>query len=347
MRTAVTLKDIARETGVHVSTVSRALGPNAHNTLTEQVITRVRETATRMGYVPNRLASGLRTNRTMTVGMMIPDITNSVFPPMVRGVESVLEPMGYASIIVNTDSLVEREHRLADILRERGVDGIIHAAVLRNDPKIDAIVAQGTPVVTANRSIDSPNIPAVVNDDAHGIHLMLRHLHDFGHRQIVHIAGPQELSTGQIRYQAFLDAAQSLGIHLPQGAIARTNRFDEAEGHRAAGELARTGLPFTAILCANDRLALGAIDYLRSRGINCPTQVSVTGFNDMPMLDLIPPRLTTVRIQQFEVGRVSAQLLLQIMNDRDSSYPKETVLPVELIVRDSVTMAPTKPVHVP
>lgn len=347
MRNAVTLKDIARETGVHVSTVSRALGPNAQTTLTEQVIVRVREAATRMGYVPNRLASGLRTNRTMTVGMMIPDITNSVFPPMVRGVESVLEPMGYASIIVNTDSLVEREHRLADILRERGVDGIIHAAVLRNDPRIEAIVAQGTPVVTANRSIDSANIPAVVNDDAHGIHLMLRHLYDFGHRQIVHIAGPQELSTGQIRYQAFLDAARGLGLHLPEGAIARTNRFDEAEGHRAARELAQTGVPFTAILCANDRLALGAIDYLRSHGITCPEQVSVTGFNDMPMLDLIPPRLTTVRIQQFEVGRVSAQILLQIMIDKDAVPAKETVLPVELIVRDSVTIAPKKLFHAP
>jgi LacI family transcriptional regulator len=228
MRNAVTLKDVARETGVHVSTVSRALGPNAHNTLTEQVITRVRDAAARMGYVPNRLASGLRTNRTMTVGMMIPDITNPVFPPMVRGVESVLEPLGYASIIVNTDNLVEREQRLADILRERGVDGIIHAAVLRHDPRIDAIVAQGTPVVTANRSMESPDIPAVVNDDAHGIHLMLRHMYDLGHRAITHIAGPEELSTGQIRRQAFIEAAEGLGLHLPDGAIARTDRFDEA-----------------------------------------------------------------------------------------------------------------------
>lgn len=344
MRNAVTLKDIARETGVHVSTVSRALGPNAHNTLTEQVITRVRVAAARMGYVPNRLASGLRTNRTMTVGMMIPDITNPVFPPMVRGVESVLEPLGYASIIVNTDNLVEREHRLADILRERGVDGIIHAAVLRHDPRIDAIVAQGTPVVTANCSLASPDIPAVVSDDAHGIHLMLHYMYKLGHRAITHIAGPEELSTGQIRRQAFIEAAEGLGLHLPDGAIARTDRFDEAAGLRAAQHLVQAGPPFTAILCANDRLALGAIDYLRSCGIDCPAQVSVSGFNDIPMLDLIPPRLTTVRIQPFEVGRVSAQLLLQIMTDKTAARPRETVLPVSLVVRDSVTVAPDRPV---
>lgn len=340
MKHAVTLKDIARETGVHVSTVSRALGPNAQNTLTEQVIQRVRETAERMGYVPNRLASGLRTNRTMTVGMMIPDITNAVFPPMVRGVESVLEPMGYASIIVNTDSQPEREHRLANILRERGVDGLIHAAVLRDDPKIDALAAQGTPVVTANRSIDSPEIPAVINDDAHGIHLMLRHLHDMGHRRIAHIAGPQELSTGKIRFEAYLDAARGLGLDLPPQSIAMAVRFDEKEGYRCAQGLLDAGLPFTAILCANDRLALGAIALLRSRGIDCPRQVSVTGFNDMPMLDLISPSLTTIRIQQFEVGQVSARILLQIMTDRDSTPPKETVLPVQLVRRASVAPAP-------
>lgn len=339
MKNAVTLKDIARETGVHVSTVSRALGPNAQNTLTEQVITRVRTTAERMGYVPNRLASGLRTNRTMTVGMMIPDITNAVFPPMVRGVESVLEPMGYASIIVNTDSQPEREHRLANILRERGVDGIIHAAVLRDDPKIDALVALGTPVVTANRSIDSPDIPAVVNDDAHGIHLMLRHLHDFGHRRIAHIAGPQELSTGQIRYEAYLDAARGLGLDLPAQSIAMAVRFDEKEGYRCAQQLLDSGPPFTAILCANDRLALGAIGLLRTRGIDCPGQVSVTGFNDMPMLDLISPPLTTIRIQQFEVGQESARILLGIMTDKQGTYPKETVLPVQLIRRESVAPA--------
>jgi LacI family transcriptional regulator len=339
MKNAVTLKDIARETGVHVSTVSRALSPNAQNTLTEQVIKRVRETAERLGYVPNRLASGLRTNRTMTVGMMIPDITNAVFPPMVRGVESVLEPMGYASIIVNTDSQPEREHRLANILRERGVDGLIHAAVLRNDPKIDALAAQGTPVVTANRSIDSPDIPAVVNDDAHGIHLMLRHLHEFGHRRIAHIAGPQELSTGQIRYEAYLDAARGLGLDPPATSIAMAARFDEKEGYRCAQELLDSGPPFTAILCANDRLALGAIGLLRARGIDCPGQISVTGFNDMPMLDLISPPLTTIRIQQFEVGQVSARILLQIMTEKDSNHPKETVLPVQLIRRKSVAPA--------
>src|SRR5580704_13291283 len=120
----ITLKDIARATGVHVSTVSRALDPVERKAITEEVVNRIRASADMLGYRPNRIAAGLRTKRTMTVGVMIPDITNVIFPPILRGIESVLEPLGYASIIVNTDNKRDRESRLLDVLRDRGVDGI-------------------------------------------------------------------------------------------------------------------------------------------------------------------------------------------------------------------------------
>jgi LacI family transcriptional regulator len=336
MKRPVTLKDIARETGVHVSTVSRALDPNGRSALTEDVVHRIRDTAQRMGYRPNRLASGLRTNRTMTVGIVIPDITNTIFPPILRGVESVLEPLGYASIIVNTDNAVEREARLLDVLRERGVDGIVHAAVPREDPRLDEVVAQGTPVVTVNRRIDRPGIPAIVNDEPHGIWLLLDHLYAAGHRRIAHIAGPEAFSTGQARLRAFTQTARQLGIDAPEAATIHAERFHELEGIRCTEELFARGWPFTALLCANDRLALGAIRALRARGLDCPGDVSVTGFNDMPLLDLIPPGLTTVRIAQHEVGRAAAQVLLRLMTGRSAEVAPETVLPVELIRRGTV-----------
>lgn len=341
MSKTVTLKDIARETGVHVSTVSRALDPDARKSLTDEMVERVRSTAERMGYRRNRLASGLRTKRTMTVGMMLPDITNTLFPPIVRGVESVLEPKGYASIIVNTDSDVEREAKLIDVLLERGVDGIIDAAANREDPRIVAVAEQGLPVVTVNRQIDNAKIPSVVNDDAEGIRLALRHLYDNGHRRIAHIAGPQTLSTGLLRLRTFEQTARDLGLDLPREATVLSARFDEDEGRRCADHLLRQGWPFTAILCANDRLALGAIDMLRSRGLSCPEDVSVTGFNDLPFLDLVPPGLTTIRVQQFDVGRLAAELLMRMMTEQNAPIPTTTILPVKLIQRGSV--APPKP----
>ncbi len=341
MTKTVTLKDIARETGVHVSTVSRALDPDANKSLTAEVVERVRTTAEKMGYRRNRLASGLRTKRTMTVGMMLPDITNPLFPPIVRGVESVLEPHGYASILVNTDSDPDREAKLVEVLLERGVDGIIDAAAPRSDPRIVELARQGVPVVTVNRQIDGSTIPSVVNDDAEGIRLALRHLYDAGHRRIAHIAGPQSLSTGLLRLRTFEETARDLGLNLPREAVVLAARFDEDEGRRCADHLLRQNRKFTAILCANDRLALGAIDVLKKHGLTCPDDMSVTGFNDMPFLDLMPPGLTTIRVQQFDVGRLSAELLMKIMTDPKAPIPTTTILPVKLIERGSV--APPRP----
>ncbi|MBB3397340.1 MULTISPECIES: LacI family DNA-binding transcriptional regulator [unclassified Rhizobium] len=334
LKKRITLKDIARETGVHVSTVSRALDPVERKHLTGEVASRIQAAADALGYRPNRIAAGLRTNRTMTVGVMIPDITNVIFPPILRGIECVLEPLGYASIIVNTDSDAEREERLIDVLRERGVDGIIHAAVLRSDPAIARAAQDGLPVVTLNRKVDGSPIPSVVNDEDSGICQMLRHLKSLGHTRIAHIAGPQDLSTGQLRLAAFRKAAGDMNVDVADDLIAVAPRFDEAEGARCLAALLATGKAFTAVLCANDRLALGAIEALRERNIACPQQVSVTGFNDMPFLNLIQPKLTTIRIEQFGAGKAAANILLQLLNN-DGAAARETILPVKLVVRDS------------
>lgn len=338
-----TLKDIAKETGVHVSTVSRALDPVGRKTITDEVAERIQATADRLGYRPNRIAAGLRTNRTMTVGVMIPDITNVIFPPLLRGIESVLEPLGYAAIIVNTDSERERESRLVDVLRDRGVDGIIHAAVLRSDPSIAKAAADGLPVVTLNRKVEHSKIPYIINDEDAGICEMLRHLRELGHSRIAHLAGPQDLSTGQLRLAAFRKAARSMSIAYDPDLIVTAARFDEREGARCIGQLLDMGRKFTAILCANDRLALGAIEHLRERGIDCPGEMSVTGFNDMPFLELIRPKLTTVRIQQHGAGRIAAEILLRLINaDNVDEVPVETILPIELVVRESTAPFPER-----
>ncbi|TRW96605.1 LacI family transcriptional regulator [Paracoccus sp. M683] len=340
MKRRVTLKDIAAEVGVHVSTVSRALDPVLSSTITPEVVSRIRATAEQLGYRPNRIAAGLRTNRTMTVGVMIPDITNVIFPPILRGIEGVLEPLGYATIIVNTDSEAERENRLLNVLRDRGVDGIVHAAVLLSDPCIAHVAEDGLPVITLNRRIENSRIPYIINDEEAGIRGMLQHLMDLGHRQIAHLAGPQELSTGQLRLAAFHKVAAELGLDRDELQIAEARRFDEAEGSHCAQQLLRGGRPFTAILGANDRLALGAIEGLRAHGISCPEDVSVTGFNDMCFLDLIRPRLTTVRIQKYDAGRTAAQLLLKLMASGGGDVPLETVLPVEIVIRESTARCP-------
>ena len=339
MKAQATLKDIARETGVHVSTVSRALDPNFRHLLTSEVVGRVTAAADALDYRPNRIALGLRTKRSMTVGIIIPDIANSMFPPIVRGIECVLEPLGYASIIVNTDNAPERENRLVDVLSERGVDGIVHAASLRSDEKLSRIESSGVPVVALNRSTGISSIPEIVHDESYGIELAMRHLHDFGHRRIAFISGPPTLSTGLTRLESFKLNCDRLRIPAESPMIIIAERFDESEGKRCAEELCRSGHPFSAVLCANDLLALGAIGALKKHGLHCPDDVSVTGFNDMPALEFASPRLTTIRVRKFEAGRRAAEILASRMEDPNKPVPDRTVLPIKLIVRSSVSRA--------
>ncbi len=335
MKKSTTLKDIARATGVHVSTVSRALTPNGGASLSQEVVERIRKAAEAMDYRPNRLASGLRTSRTMTVGVMIPDITNNLFPPIVRGIEGFLEPNGYASILVNTDNDIAREQRLMDVLRERGVDGVINAAVRADDGQMERFAA-GLPVVTVNRKVENSTIPSVISDDVGGVRMMVHRLAKLGHRRIGHVAGPADLSTGVDRRAAFETAMRTLGHDAPARLVVTASYYTEAEGARCADLLLDRDEGVTAILCANDRLALGALEALRARGLSCPGDISVTGFNDIPFLDLIPPGLTTVQILQYDIGRTAAEILVKLMTMPERRVPSTTILPVSIVERGSI-----------
>ena len=230
-----------------------------------------------------------------------------------------------------------------EVLRERGVDGIVHAGAQRDAPLIRRVAAEGTPIVTVNRRVEGGRIPAVVNDEREGMRLLVEHVHRLGHRRIAHIAGPATFSTGLARIEGL--RAALAGLSLPEPAVAEAALFVESEGRRCARLLLQRGDPFTALLCANDRLALGAIEALREAGRRCPEEVSVTGFNDMPLFDRIPPALTTVRIPLFATGQAAGRALLALMRGQGDAVAAETVMPVELVVRDSTAPAPAPSRH--
>lgn len=331
-----TLKDVASAVGVHVSTVSRALNPETRHLITPEIVAKVVIASRQMGYRPNPAAYSLRTNRSHTVGVVVPDITNSIFPPIIRGVEDALSKHGYAALVVNTDGRFEREASVFEVLSARGVDGLVVASVERKDEAITRVAALGTPIVTVNRRTDDASICSVTNDDAEGIRRMLTHLAALGHRSIAAIAGSQDLSTGLRRYEALRAQAAEIGLYLADESVRFAARFNEADGEQAMEELLARGVEFTAVLCANDRLAIGAITALRRGGFTCPADVSISGFNDMAMVDRIEPPLTTIRIQQYKVGFTAATLLVERMARPLETHASEHVLmPVELVVRGS------------
>jgi LacI family transcriptional regulator len=330
----VTIQDVARGAKVHASTVSRALNPQTTRLVTSTVAERVRAVASRLGYVPDPVAAGLRTRRTATVGVLIPDLANPVFPPILRGIEATLGEAGYTAIIANTDNDPERAAQALERLASRRVDGVILATATRGDPLVARCRKLGLPVALVNRGGSAAGASAVVNDDARGIALAVEHLAGLGHRRIAHVAGPQQLSTGAARRASFVAAARARGLEAGDGWIAEAASYSIESGVPSAAALLERHPELTAIVAANDLLALGCYDALARRGLTCPRDVSVTGFNDMPFADRFAPPLTTVRIAHRTMGvEVARVLLAEIANPR--ARKQQVRLEPELVVRGS------------
>ncbi len=337
------IHDVARAAGVHPSTVSRVLNARTRHLVTAAVAARVAAAARRLGYTPDPVAAGLRTRRSRAIGVLIPDLANPVFPPIVRGIESVLTDAGYTAVVANTDNEPARARAALERFAARRVDGLVLATALRRDALIARVKALGLPAVLVNRTIEAGAIPAVVNDDAGGIALAVNHLVALGHAAIGHVAGPQRLSTGAARRAGYLAAMKASGIPARGASVAAARSYDIAAGAQAARALLDARPHLTAIVAANDLLALGCYDELARRGLACPRDVSVVGFNDMPFADRFSPPLTTVHIPHRLLGVEAARLLLEAI-ERSGAPAREVRLAPRLVVRGSTARPRQKPV---
>jgi LacI family transcriptional regulator len=329
------LQDVARLAGVHTATASRALNPATRGLVRSETAARVMEAAKRLGYVVNPIARSLKTSRSSSIGVVIPDLTNALFPPIMRGIDNVLEPLGYIALMVNTDNDKEREAKQVAALRARQVEGLIVGTALLNDPGLERLAGEGFPVVLINRRTESSILPTVAGDNAAGVSLAIDYLVGLGHRRIAFLAGPPTTWTGQIRLRAYRNALQDHKIPYDAALVAFTDQFIETEGARGTRELLDRNVPFTALLAGNDLHALGCYDVFAERGIRCPDDVSLIGFNDMPTVDKLSPALTTIHIPQYEVGREAARMLIERINAESDAPAKSVLLPVELVVRGS------------
>jgi LacI family transcriptional regulator len=326
----LTLRDVAKRVGIHPATASRALNDSTRHLVSEETATRVAQAAREMGYTPNSIARSLKTSRSLTVGVLLPDLTNPLFPPMVRGIEDALRPAGFTALLANTDNDDERAQTAVEALRLRQVDGWISAVATLGRGLAGR---SGLPVVLLNRQ-DDEGTPAVVGDDGGGVEQAIAHLVALGHERIAYVAGPQDVSTGIARYHAYLEGTARHGIARGPELVRFGETFREADGAGALGSLLDEGAEFSAVLAGNDLLALGCYDALAERGLRCPQDVSVIGFNDMPFADKFGPPLTSVRIPHHEMGRRAAEQLLARLRG-ELAGPSLDVLPAELVVRRS------------
>lgn len=331
---------MAERASVHPSTASRALNSATRSLVNEETVERVLTAARELGYRPNSLARGLKTNRSLTIGMLVPDLTNPLFPPIVRGIEDTLEAADYTLILANTDNHPERESQTVARMLDRRVDGLILATAQLETPLVEDVLASGVPVVLVNRSVDDPQVPAVTGDDHAGIGLAVKHLAGLGHTRIAHVAGPQRVSTGLGRYHSFLAWMKIEGLEADPDLIVFADWYHEDPGVKAFQEVLDRRIDFTAVVAANDLLAIGCYDVLNDANLKIGVDVSVTGFNDMPFADKLHPPLTTIRIPHYQIGVKAAELMLDILENGEGASQVSIKLAPSLVVRRSTGPRP-------
>lgn len=270
----------------------------------------------------------------MSVGVIIPDVENPLFGPIIAGVESVLVEDGYSVLIGNADRGPNHADSLVEDMLERHVDGLILATPGRVVSDTARQAQRDVSMVLVNRSVDDNSIPAIVGDDHAGIGLAVRHLRELGHERIGHVAGPEWVSTGRGRRDAFLAWMSTVGLEADIDLVEEAEWYQVEPGTTAALALLSRHPDLTAIVAANDLLGLGCYRAVRSLGKVIGVDVSITGYNDMPLLDLMQPSLTAVRVPYRRMGVDAATTLLALIAGEDVATGRVLLSPT-LAIRSS------------
>lgn len=331
-----TIKDVAALAGVSAATVGRVIGNYGY--VGAESRDKVLKAIKQLGFKPNAVARSLKSKRTKTWGYLLPTITNLFYAQIAKGLQDVANSHGYNVIICNTDINQRRTTEYGLMLLENRVDGIIIS--LPADESVYKLVEScrlsGIPVVVCHGARSIPDVDRVMCDDFKGGYLAAKHLIDMGHRRIGMIS-VKGSTTSKLRLDGFRQAFQEAGVELIPDLIIETADFSENAGYTGTKLLLmREQLP-TAIIAANDIMAMGVVDAIDEANLLVPKDISVVGF-DNTFAAFMRPRLTTVSLPMYQVGQIGAQLLLERVEKRYHGEQRVITLPEELVVRGSTTV---------
>jgi LacI family transcriptional regulator len=340
VRRSVTLRDVAAAARVHVATASRALDAETAHPVSPETRARVKRAAEELGYRHHMMARGLRRGFSSTVGVVVADLENPYTALVLRGLQSRLESGDYMALMTESRDDSQVLERAVGHLLARQVDGLVVLAVRSGD--LDRVLKWATrvPVVLAVRGLPGSGVPAVTHDDLGGARLAAEHLAELGHRRVVQLPGPPDMQPFRDRYDGFAEAAAELGLEAL--AVPPASRPTFGEGRRLMGVALEGRDRATAVFAHNDAMAMGAVRALRDAGLGCPGDVSVVGYNDVPMADCLDPPLTTIRLDGHEVGRQAGEAVLAAIRGLPVPLGGQPS-PAELVVRASAA-PPGRPV---
>ncbi|MEO9174930.1 MAG: LacI family DNA-binding transcriptional regulator [Gaiellales bacterium] len=325
-----TIYDVARLAGVSTATVSRALNGTA--AIAAPTRAAIDDAVEQLGYRPNPIARSLVTKSTQTIALLLPDITNPFYAELVAGAQELLLERDQAMLLCTTAGDPEQEARYLRLLRAKHVDGALVDGLVLPSERIAAFVEDGFPIVCLDRDVDSSVIPLVQVDNRLGARLATEHLLSLGHTRIAHVGGPDERISRE-RLGGYRDALGAAGI-APDPTVETDGDFVEAGGHAAMQRLLESGARFTAVFCANDLSAMGALHAILSSGRKVPLDLSIVGFDDLRLAPYTSPALTTIHQPAFEIAQHATELLLQLIRGK----PPRTMLHLfapTLVVRGS------------
>lgn len=328
---SVKLEDIAKATGFSIATVSRVLAGSDYP-VSPSVREKVLSVAQAMGYKPNIAARSLRSNRTNTVGIIVDDIMSPFVPPIVRGIQDCLRENGFLSLIVNSDWDPDQEQDAIRTLISRPVDGIIFVEYSHR-VRSEILEKSNKPHMFVHRIFGSPIKNSVVPDDHYGATLAVRHLIALGHQRIGYINGPENWHNSRARYVGYKDELERHNIPFDPDLV-QPGDWEMESGYRAAQNLLALRDRPTAIFAANDLMALGAIYAIQDAHLRVPQDIAVVGYDNRDFAKIVRPRLTTVVMPVYEMGRVATEsLLAQIAGGHGET--EEIKVRGELIIRDT------------
>lgn len=335
MNKKVNIKDIARVANVSHTTVSRAL--NNKSRIRQETKEKILSIARELGYRPNLIARSLVMRRSKTLGLVITNISNPFYTELAQGIEKTAIQLGYNIILCSTQSDISNEKQYIEMLRSKGVDGIIFSSAHMEDPNIVALAEEGFPIVLVNRRTYHPLVKEKVDyigvDNILGGYLAVEHLIRLGHRSIGVIGGSSESSVGVERLEGGKRALQTYGIVQREDYFIEGN-FLKTSGYEGGKQFLNMPERPTAVFATNDYMALGVYQAFLEAGLRIPEEVALIGFNDIEFTAIKGVELTTIGQKKFEMGTIAVQrLVARIEKGEESVLPKEILLTPELIIR--------------
>lgn len=333
-----TIKDVAREAGVSITTVSRVL--NQYADVNPKTRAKVLKVIEKLGYKPNTVARSLVMNRTKTLGLVVSELSRSrnahhFMFDVLCGINDRTQELGYDLVLYSTSPMAQKKTPYMDFVRQRRVDGVVLMGIRLDDPYTHEVVESSVPSVLVDVPLVSQTCSYVTTDNIAGARLAVEHLVALGHTHIGFVNGHAQAAVSQERLLGYQMALAHAGIAFDPELV-YFGDFEPEDGATGMQHLINTCPDLTAVFFASDLMAIGGLRYLREQGDFAPQAISIVGFDDIDLAALMQPALTTIRQNRYEMGRTAAETLVRMLEEQEKG--RGIVLSPELVVRETTAL---------